>query len=241
MRIYFASVVDPRAKRACSALGVKNYLLGFALGKRAFDWNSDILENPECRVIVDSGAFSAWNNGKRIDVKKYADFAGCLRERAKCELIFVNLDVIPGRKGTRPIEYERDISAEKSFKNWEWLHKQGIRIMNVFHQHERFYWLDEFRKHSNHIGVSPANDVSVEGRDAWLRQVFQWIGCSVRTHALALRQDREIAEERKQSHNVTGKDRQTCNVRCGHCRSSRQNKFVRADWPNRIPSLCPSR
>jgi hypothetical protein len=55
VRIYLAGVRDPRAKRVCSDLGVRNYLLSFA-DQRAFDQNSDVLENPQCRVIVDSGA-----------------------------------------------------------------------------------------------------------------------------------------------------------------------------------------
>ena len=74
MRIYLAGVRDPRAKRVCSELGVRNYLLSFA-NQRAFGQNSDVLENPECRVMVDSGAFSVWNTGRKIDVKKYEDFA----------------------------------------------------------------------------------------------------------------------------------------------------------------------
>jgi hypothetical protein len=97
VRIYLAGVRDPRAKRVCADLGVRNYLLSFA-NQRAFDQNSDVLENPECRVMVDSGAFSVWNTGRKIDVRKYADFAQKLMACARCELIFVNLDVIPGRK-----------------------------------------------------------------------------------------------------------------------------------------------
>jgi hypothetical protein len=139
---------------------VRNYLLSFSLKQRAFDRNSDVLENPECRVMVDSGAFSVWNAGKRIDVKRYADFAQELMARARCELIFVNLDLIPGRKNVTPSSYERDVSAEQSFRNWEYLQTQGVPTMPVFHQHERFYWLDELKKHSEYIGISPANDVS---------------------------------------------------------------------------------
>lgn len=186
MRIYLASVLDPRAKRACSALGVKNYLLSFAMGRRAFERNSDILDDPQCRVIVDSGAFSAWNKGQKIDIGKYAEFANSLRQNVRCELTFANLDVIPGHKGTPPTGHERDVSAERSFKNWEYLCQQGVKTMNVFHQHERFYWLDEFRKHSDYIGISPANDVSVDKRDIWLSQVFSRIGYSVKTHGFGV-------------------------------------------------------
>jgi hypothetical protein len=87
VRIYLAGVRDPRAKRVCAELGVRNYLLSFSLKQRAFDQNSDVLENPECRVMVDSGAFSVWNTGRKIDVKKYADFAHKLMARARCELL----------------------------------------------------------------------------------------------------------------------------------------------------------
>ena len=186
MRIYLAGVRDSRAKRVCSELGVRNYLLSFSLGQRAFDQNSDVLDNPECRLMVDSGAFSVWNSGRKIDIKKYADFAHKLMARARCELIFVNLDDIPGRKNAPVTSHQRDISSEQSFRNWEYLRAQGVPSMGVFHQHERFYWLDELKKHSGYIGISPANDVSVEKRDGWLSQVFQWIGLSVKTHGFGL-------------------------------------------------------
>jgi hypothetical protein len=185
VRIYLAGVRDPRAKRVCSELGVRNYLLSFA-NQRAFGQNSDVLENPECRVMVDSGAFSVWNTGRKIDVKKYADFAHKLMAHARCELIFVNLDVIPGRKNAPASSYERDISSEQSFKNWEYLRAQGVPSMGVFHQHERFYWLDELKKHSGYIGISPANDVSMKKRDIWLSEVFRWIGLAVRTHGFGV-------------------------------------------------------
>jgi hypothetical protein len=87
VHIYLAGVRDPRAKRVCAQLGVRNYLLSFSLKQRAFDQNSDVLENPQCRVMVDSGAFSVWNTGRKIDVKKYADFAHKLMARARCELL----------------------------------------------------------------------------------------------------------------------------------------------------------
>ena len=132
MRIYFAGVRDPRAKRVCAELGVRNYLLSFG-NQRPFEQSSDALENPDCRVMVDSGAFSVWNTGRKIDVKKYADFAQKLMARARCELIFVNLDVIPGRKNAPASSYERHISSEQSFRNWEYLRAQGVPSMGVFH------------------------------------------------------------------------------------------------------------
>ena len=110
MRIYLAGVRDPRAKRVCSELGVRNYLLSFA-NQRAFGQNSDVLENPECRVMVDSGAFSVWNTGRKIDVKKYADFAHKLMAHARCELIFVNLDVIHEVRGNSGEEARQDREA----------------------------------------------------------------------------------------------------------------------------------
>ena len=60
MRIYFTSVVDPRAKRACSALGIKNYLLSYALGQRKFDRNSDILALSVAKMVIGEPMFSAW-------------------------------------------------------------------------------------------------------------------------------------------------------------------------------------
>jgi hypothetical protein len=49
VRIYLAGVRDPRAKRVCAELGVRNYLLSFA-NQRAFDQNSAVLAlEADCR------------------------------------------------------------------------------------------------------------------------------------------------------------------------------------------------
>ena len=68
----------------------------------------------EIGLLIDSGAFSAWTQGKEINlVDDYIDF--CLQYIDIADAV-LNLDVIPGRpyKKLTPEEYEK--SAEQGWR-----------------------------------------------------------------------------------------------------------------------------
>ena len=121
-------------------------------------------------LILDSGAFSAWKKGLEIDVDDYADFA---LAKMECLHKVVNLDRIPGEWGRVPSPAEVEGSAKHGMKNLKRLRKRGIDAMPVFHQGERFYWLDKMIGEGfDWIGISPANDRTTKQKRAWLDEVF---------------------------------------------------------------------
>lgn len=90
--------------------------------------------------MLDSGAFSAYNSGKPIDLQEYIDF--CLDIKAKDETLveIIALDVIG--------------SGEGSLKNaWE-MKRQGVDAMPVFHIGEDWEILKEYGKNWDKVGLS---------------------------------------------------------------------------------------
>jgi len=140
-------------------------------------------------LLLDSGAFSAWNNGKAIDLDHYIAFI-----KANIEHIehYVNLDVIPGEFGRTPSPSEVEVSAEQGWANMLRMEAEGLRPIPVFHMGEQFKWLRRMVEHGcPYIGISPANDRPTKAKAVWLDRVFDQITDAagwplVRTHAFGV-------------------------------------------------------
>jgi len=186
MMIFFAAVGSRRAKAAASMAGVRNLLIAYGQGDSVFKLNSDLLSDPGANVLVDSGAFSIWNRGGSIKLSDYMAFAHRLRQESTCGLRFVNLDVIPGEAGRRPTPEETRRAADTGWSNFMSMRAEGLPVLHVYHQHEHPSWLERLAAESDYIGISPANDVSVEERERWLDRVYSVIGTRVRTHGFGV-------------------------------------------------------
>ena len=76
----------------------------------------------DCNVLIDSGAFTTFTKGKKIDIYEYSDFikSYTLKWKKKLKSInFINLDVIG--------------DAEKSWKNQHKLEKLNVNTIPVVH------------------------------------------------------------------------------------------------------------
>jgi len=142
-------------------------------------------------LIIDSGAFSAWSRGLKIDIDEYLEFCRDLTKKYSFKNVeVVNLDKIPAKPGTAPTREQIQESAEISVENAEYMRKKGIIPMEVFHQGEDFSFLDTMikRPENHYIGISPANDVGVPGRQAWLNQSFRRVELcgGIRSHGFGV-------------------------------------------------------
>lgn len=204
LKVYLA-LSEIRGEEATEGLynlaGATDYLFSFAMGEKILQEIGPVFDRhaQEFCIIIDSGAFSAWNRGAEIDIEAYAKFCHRIRERWNFkELYAVNLDVIPGKKGEG---LGKDLalwpkvireSAEGGSRNAAFLRSEGLDIIEVFHQGEEEEFLHRMISNSEHpyIGVSPANDVSPQGRAVWLDQAFNTIrkdyGDRVRTHGFGV-------------------------------------------------------
>lgn len=161
-----------------------------------FAWNAEkkelrefieyIRENPDYkgRLVVDSGAYSAWSRGKDFDIDEYIDY---LNNSGAIDVAFwvAEADVIPGSMGVDPTEEERAAAPEKSWQNYLYMLdrvKWPKKVVPIFHQGEDFKHLRRMLEytfpdgdHIPYIGISPRNDVHMNERIAWYDQVWKII------------------------------------------------------------------
>lgn len=170
MRYHFGSCI--RALPILEELEADNLLLSFALDAK----QSHKVQRDQ-NVIIDSGAFSVWSSGAKIDIDEYLAF--CL-EQPK-HWTFVNLDVIPS-KGSSKAEIEK--CCEEGFENYMYLKDKLPSVMPVYHSGEKMKWLKKFMAETDYIGVGFGNDRGELARIQFLKEVFDKTGTDFKIHGL---------------------------------------------------------
>jgi len=189
MRVVFAAC--SAGKNQLISCKARN-LLGTQLNKSEMKDCVKIAEAVgDCTMIVDSGAFSAWNRGETIDIDKYIAFCHeffAMNAQKFTELNFVNLDVIPGKQGQTITRELSEEAAKMSLQNYHYMKDKGVKnIIPVYHQGEDIDWLKRILDTgADYIGVSPSNDKTTEQRAVWLDYVFKYVPSHVRTHGFAV-------------------------------------------------------
>ena len=170
--IYFFSG-SPAHQKLLKPAGAKNFLFSYFT-----EPNYPLrYANPEGKTIIDSGAFSAWNSGAKLNIEDYKNY--CMK--LPIEWTFVNMDTIP-ETGSGQKEIER--CAYASLDNYLYLKKHLKNVLPVYHYGENFSWMYAYQRHTDYIGVSPANDIKEQVKRTWLKWVFgQFDYRKIRTHA----------------------------------------------------------
>jgi len=171
MRYYFSS--SARAYELLKELGARYYLMSFAVDAK----QCSKVKDPD--VIIDSGAFSIWNKGGTINIDDYIKF--CAKQPK--DWIFINLDVIPETGSTAS---DIEVCCKKGYENYLYICDKlpGRRILPVYHYGDNIHWLKEYMKHTDYIGISPANDTHENVKREFLRKVFNVTGKEIKTHGL---------------------------------------------------------
>lgn len=189
MRIFFAGVAK-QYEDAFVALGVKNYLSSFENQKNT-DFAATIASRcrPGNAFLLDSGAFSVWRSGRHIDLKEYIAYAKdfIARNHGLIDHIYiVNLDAIPGEQGTKPTKKDVEEAARQGWDNMIQMEKTGLTPLHIFHQGERFEWLERIAGRHQYIGISPNNDASLKSKFNWMKKVFSMVRARNMTHGFAV-------------------------------------------------------
>jgi len=202
IKLYFAgdwSAIEDtnRNKITCD---VSNRLVSFAYPKLFKDWMA-ISNKEKGSIIVDSGAFSAWNKGSVIDITSYIEYSLKAIEEGKVsnkDIHIVNLDVIPGKAGeTKNLQKftntaNKDLinkAAKEGFTNLKKMVAANIKPIHVFHQGEEWKWLERMIQYTDYIGISPANDMPPASKKQWIHSVFTYLeknSIDVKTHGFAV-------------------------------------------------------
>jgi hypothetical protein len=128
----------------------------------------------EASVLLDSGAFSAWNKGEEINLNDYIAFV-----KAHEHLVdnYVCLDTIPGSMGRMDRSQDSiENSAKASYKNQQIMRDAGLSPIPVFHQGERFEWLEKYVSDGEpYVGISPYMRSTQTNLMKWLDECFSRI------------------------------------------------------------------
>lgn len=159
-------------------------------------------------LMLDSGAFSVWSQGKTVDLEEYIDFCRSLPEIS----YYVNLDVIPGKPGQREgrhlieglldrtdmMSSTIEASCQAGWSNYLTMLKYlpFEKVIPVFHQDDDFRWLNKYiRFGTPYLGISPANDRTTSTRHdskaRWMSEVRPHIFAKdgtplIKTHGFAV-------------------------------------------------------
>lgn len=169
---YFFSAPSNQIKRL-KEMGVQNFLCSYVVSPKEPKHFLGTYKS----IIIDSGAFSAWNSGKEVDIEKYIEYAQGLDP----DWTYINLDVIP-KTGSTPQEIERCI--EKGKENFLYIKTKLKNVLPVYHYGEKLSVLKWYMEHTDYIGISPANDTSEKVKREFLNGVFDITRDKIKCHGL---------------------------------------------------------
>lgn len=180
-------------------IGYPQLLSQYTEKKNILSWIDYFKEHPECecKLFVDSGAFTAHTKGIDIDVDSYIEFINSIDEYVE---IFAQVDKIAGIRG-QEVSIEEQLEAPRlSWENYLYMKdkvKSRDKLLPVFHQEDDFKWLKnmlEYRHEDGtpikYIGISPLKSLPSKTWKPWLDRVFKYIKTSsnpnVKTHAFGI-------------------------------------------------------
>ena len=106
-------------------------------------------------LFLDSGAFTAWTKGTKIDLDAYADFALAHRD---VFTVVANLDVIPGAPGAAaPTSAAVERAAAQGWEHYEHLRRRfagcPFTLLHAYHYGEDSRWLKKLMDQAEYLAV----------------------------------------------------------------------------------------
>jgi hypothetical protein len=121
-------------------------------------------------LFLDSGAFSAANQGYVIDIQEYINFIERHKDSLTC---YANLDVIGDP--TKGID-----GAEETLKNQQAMEAAGLTPMPVFHVGEDESYLRYYVENYEYVGLGGMVPFSTQVLRTWLDRVFRELVCDAK-------------------------------------------------------------
>lgn len=108
-------------------------------------------------LFLDSGAFSAWSSGKKINIDEYIQF---IKDNIEVIDVYANLDVIG--------------NAEATWNNQMYMEKAGLKPLPVYHYGEDKKWLKRIlNKGYDYISLGGMVPISTQDLVHWLDDLFK--------------------------------------------------------------------
>ena len=168
------------------------------LDKNAIDKYKEMISS-HGKLFIDSGAFSAWTQGKVIDVDEYIQW---INDRADYIDLYGQIDVIPGDRSSGAVASVEEVNeaAQKTWENYLYMRpkmKKPEGLLYTFHVGEpieylqrALEWVDENGNHIPYIALGGMVGKPRDVRDRFLDKCFLTIEKSsnpnVKVHAFGM-------------------------------------------------------
>lgn len=117
-------------------------------------------------LLLDSGAFSAWNNKTEVKLNDYVAF---IKEHKEMVWEYINLDTIPPDWSAA----ETEKAAKDSYRKLQLMKDKGLNPIPVLRQGDRLHWLEQMLKDGErYICLSTKKDLFAKGQRTWLDEMF---------------------------------------------------------------------
>lgn len=130
------------------------------------------LSGKRTKFMLDSGAFTAWSNGAKINREALVRRALSARDEYSdvFEFTFVALDEIPGARGRETTTEDSATACKVSAENYSYMRKViGDQVKPVFHTGDPDWLLDEY-KDAPVLGLGMSQNLSEDARVGWVRR-----------------------------------------------------------------------
>jgi len=154
MKVFLAGLFSVAFEQRLVKAGIKHRLISFYTD-HPNDAYFEIWDAQNVNVFLDSGAFSAWSQGAKVDLKRYIQYIKRYESLLFC---YVNLDVI------------YDVEATK--RNQKTMEDAGLHPLPVFHYGSDFDTFFELAENYTYIGIGGMVPISVPHVDGFLARVF---------------------------------------------------------------------
>lgn len=183
MRIYAAISSSEGYFDVLRGVGYPHVLISFF-----YDQERTILDRMGYRpetMVSDSGAFSAWQAGVKVDLDDYIGWCRDWRshkDRPPCD--HVNLDVIAGSKHRKASQDELAAAVRASMANADYMRDAGLPVGEVYHQFEPLHYLDQLlerRRPGEILQVATLKSAGMTEKRAFLDGVWHHLITKART------------------------------------------------------------
>jgi hypothetical protein len=156
-------------------LGAADY--PYVLSTYAYPNALERLVHAPTALLTDSGAFTVWQKGEKVDLAAYIAWCHERRQGGPADQVHISLDVIPGERGKQPTKRQIKAAMRKSLANGDKMREAGLPVMEVYHQGEPPEFLDELIDRlapGDVLGISPrqGRGPSMDARSAFCEGVF---------------------------------------------------------------------
>lgn len=177
-RMYFSgSMTHPDVVERLTASGVCR-LFTFAAPKEVHEYlHYCDQRGRRARIMLDSGAFTAWNIGKPVRLEDLIAYDKALIAKyPQHEFCFIALDVIPGERGRMAAQGEIDAAVKQSYDNFLVMRQElcplGATVLPVYHSGEDKALRDAYLALTDYVCLSPNQNLSEKQRFAWAKEAI---------------------------------------------------------------------